>query len=66
MSAVRQISRLGSVRLMADLLGDAETEVTKLRTLMVREWCTCGYEHLDRLDEMNHARSCRYRELLLS
>lgn len=52
--------------LLADIMSDQENEITKLRTIMVREWCTCGCEHLDRLDEMHHAHSCRYRELLLS
>lgn len=65
MSAVRQITRKGAVKSIIDVWVNAEEEITKLRTLMVREWCTCGCTHPDRLDEMYHARSCRYRELLL-
>jgi hypothetical protein len=64
MSAVRQISRLGSVKLLADLLADAEEEVTKLRTLLVVHFCNCHGVHIDRLDVTHHGKHCRYRELL--
>lgn len=64
MSALRQISRNDSVKLLSDLLANAEEEVTKLRTLMVREWCTCKYGLIDPLNASLHAPSCRYRELL--
>ncbi len=64
MSAVRQISRTGSVRLLADLLSDAEEEVTKLRTLLVKHHCTCACRIVDLLDSEFHATDCPYRKLL--
>lgn len=63
-AAARQISRAASVRLLADLLADAEAEVTKLRTIMVTHFCTCRTQHADRLDVAYHPANCRYRELL--
>lgn len=64
MNAVRQISRTGSVRLLADLLADAEVEVSKLRTIMLTHFCTCQCGLADPLDVQHHAKHCRYRELL--
>lgn len=64
MSTERQISRTGSVRLLTDLLADAEQEVTKLRTIMVTYFCTCQCALIDPLDVEHHKKSCHYRELL--
>jgi hypothetical protein len=63
-SAACKISRPNSVRLLADLLADAEAEVSKLRTLLVTHFCTCRTQHADRLDVAYHPASCRYRKLL--
>jgi hypothetical protein len=60
----RQITRLGSVRLLADLLQDAEEEVTKLRTLLVKHHCTCACRVIDLLNADFHATDCTYRKLL--
>ena len=62
--AARQISRSGSVRLLADLLGDAEAEVTKLRTLLVKHHCTCACRIVNLLDADFHTTDCPYRKLL--
>jgi hypothetical protein len=64
MSVVRQISRTGSVRLLADLLVDADEEVTKLRTLLVKHHCICACRIVDLLDAEFHSQDCPYRKLL--
>lgn len=63
-SAVRQISRTGSVRLLADLLTEAEDEVTKLRELMVTHFCDCPKPMLGQLDAVEHVPQCRYRVMV--
>lgn len=61
----RQISQQGAVRLMSDLLADQEAEITKLRTLFVKHFCTCrGKSHFDRLDVERHTAACGYRKAL--
>lgn len=62
--APRQISRTGSVKLLAELLADAEEEVTKLRTLLVVHLCNCIRPAADPLNCENHARECGYRKAM--
>lgn len=62
--ATRQISRPNSVRLLADLLGDAEREVEKLRTLLVKHLCHCIAPAADPLNHENHAPGCGYRKAM--
>lgn len=64
MSAVRQISGPGSVRLLAGLLSDAEDEVTKLRALLVTHHCDCHKLMLGQLDAADHVPQCRYRKMV--
>lgn len=64
MRAARQITRLGSMRLLVDLLGDAETEVEKLRALLVKHLCHCIAPAADPLNHENHAPGCGYRKAM--
>jgi hypothetical protein len=60
----RQITRTGSVRLLADLLMGAEHEVYKLRVLLVKHHCTCRTWPKDPLDVENHPATCGYRQIM--
>jgi hypothetical protein len=60
-TAARQTNRMGSIRLLADLLQDAESEVTKLRTLLVTHLCDCIAPAVDPLNPENHGSKCGYR-----
>lgn len=60
----RQISRPGSVRLLADLLADAEKEVTKLRALLMKHLCNCIAPAADPLNHHNHGSKCGYRKAM--
>jgi hypothetical protein len=61
----RQISRIGSIQLLADLLADAEAEITKLRALWVKHHCHCaGRRAADPLNMARHTVECSYRKEL--
>ena len=62
---VRQISRTDSIKLLADLLADAEAEVTRLRALWVKHHCSCsGRRTQDPLNVERHTPACGYRKAL--
>jgi hypothetical protein len=63
-TAARQITRTGSVRLLADLLQDAEEEVTRLRALLVTHLCNCIAPAADPLNHHNHGTHCGYRKAM--
>lgn len=60
----RQISRPDSVRLLAGLWADAESEVTKLRELLVKHLCNCIAPAADPLNHHNHSSGCSYRKAM--
>lgn len=61
---LRRVTPDGSVRLLSQLLFEAECEVTYLRSLFVHHYCTCWPRPIDPLDVDHHPASCGYRQVM--